>query len=1123
MADLTAARPVRQGILTMDPRITPDSLWVAESTSMSQAGPQPGVPEPQRATRAVLTSSGTQAASTGLRILAHDTGSVWRGSADATTKYRGWNPPSVLTGWEAVRYLDGSSLSEISANYPHACTMADGRVVVVYQTYQTTPSTQDVIQCSTRTPDTGAWVAATEVEAQGAVYSTGRKGHPTVCVLPDGRLLCCYLVEPSTDSVQVRTAYSDDSGATWTTASKAALSGGVIPYQVSGTPRTVGVVSEFTRMRMAYKDGQILLIICARESDTDPAAATASTVQCRDVLRQYASYDLGLSFQEIAIGATNLPGYTGRYADICVSGGYFWISYVACYDTAGVSDAHTRVIKLGSAGQRFDRSETTFVWTGVTGTITTFAGAVNTVRRLTGGDGAIVGADDGIVYILDRQPATNRCYVTQTADQGRTWETMGYPGANTVLDVYATWWANFIGLNHYPADFCATWQRGRALALHSWVAATGNEDNSIGCAYLGGYTTVTNPHAMGVGLAAPVATVDSTWLPFERPGDAQYTAAGAGTDSLTGGALRVTTAANNRNFNLDFSAYGGIASGFIVRGSLTIVTGGSLTANEHAVQIRMADGVSDYDVVLRFATTGVRAYDNNAAATLDSTTITLTAGCDFLIFFGGGGRFRSWVRVRTLSEDGDWTIGPVGTATNDSATPNATHLLSWGSLATCTASADWYEVHLTGNAGSTFPAIAEAAQGTINPTDLYPRRWWPDPVYVDGGTSIALRGGPAFPGDSWSIDTRYLYSTDRMFPSVYASPLVGWRSLADSVDMYIALDLDTGLTANSYPECDTIGMLIMGANWRLGELQGYTGGAWSTIGAIDAASGLTGAKFQSLDATRLGNTLRPSSSASNKPWFDLDELVGWTVDMAGTTKRRIIGNSAGAWDSTSSGQRPTIIMEGVEAGDPAAPSIRLYPPDFVHTFNLLGANYSGYRLKITSQATVDGYYTIGSFLLGPVLFHGYENAWGSSVELEDLTEGDERADGTLSTRSMGKPRRVFEFGWDEVDQTRSSTAAAAPDYYNASSTAGALPLASPSSTVRAMVGLYRRLLGRHTLACALRRVPVGSTGDDVKTINRWEEFVYGRITSPLRVANVLGQTGTDEAVRLSSVTLTEER
>ena len=57
-----------RGLGILDPRfLTSDVLWAAEST-YDQAGPRPGVPEPQQVSDFVLKSTGSQTADSSIRV-----------------------------------------------------------------------------------------------------------------------------------------------------------------------------------------------------------------------------------------------------------------------------------------------------------------------------------------------------------------------------------------------------------------------------------------------------------------------------------------------------------------------------------------------------------------------------------------------------------------------------------------------------------------------------------------------------------------------------------------------------------------------------------------------------------------------------------------------------------------------------------------------------------------------------------------------------------------------------------------------------------------------------------------------------------------------------------------------
>ena len=130
--------------------------------------------------------------------------------------------------------------------------------------------------------------------------------------------------------------------------------------------------------------------------------------------------------------------------------------------------------------------------------------------------------------------------------------------------------------------------------------------------FLGGPTTVTLPGK----IAYPAPYQRSGWtesyLPFELPANiSSLTTAGAGTDTIdTDGLLNRSTSSNVKTSY--FGNTSTVAQGIIVRMGITVVSGGSLTADNIVMKLRTADGSNDYEVVVRFTRTALRMYDNNA-------------------------------------------------------------------------------------------------------------------------------------------------------------------------------------------------------------------------------------------------------------------------------------------------------------------------------------------------------------------------------------------------------------------------------------------------------------------------------------------------------------------------------
>lgn len=1103
------SRPQYQGLLLQDPRLRDTScLWSAQS-SYSQANPRPGVPVPSGSSQMVLQASGEQASGSSIEVLAQRAGMpgpggggvVWRNTGDAL--YRGWDVPSVCTGWEAVEWTDGTGPGNIrEIGPPHAVTLDDGTVLVTAQVRHVSGLTTTYrVYVWARDPDTGAW-SSEVVHTQDDAPVFGF--YPCLLVLPSVRvLLYFYVDDTANDEVQVRMAYSDDQGDTFEVGNASCL---LDPIDVASTPGAGNSGGDPGRMRVAHKDGQVLLVCEYRQHDTDP--------NWREVFLQFASSDLGCSFAQVGDPWDGVAASedAGKYHDILVLGGQFLMVYVSgTHDnrvyTRGVSNAYER---LGSVTE-------TIALIGVWATES--GGATN--ETFTDGDLAAWVDDDGIAYVAGRMTdSTDEVVVGRSLDDGVTWEMLGESDFSTGFSASVGKVFDFDDASTKVINLCATTQGGRSVLLHNWSANPGDEDNSLGCAYLGGWSTVTMPSWSTTRGDKYQVTWLGTWIPIEIPSDMGWTGVGAGTPTLTDGSMTLSTAATSISYSRN--PPGTIAEGMVVRFSCTVTSGGSLTADSVGCRLRLADGTDDYDVSIRVRLNGsqheIRVRDNNGAANVGSDMIVAsTEGVDVLVAFGEGS-IAVWYRERSLGTDREYAAGPTSTTiTNDAATPAANHLLQWGHVTASTSESAWYELHYVSDEYAGF-AVDDLSEGQTNPDDLFSRTISSEYVYVDSGVRVRAVDGPVLANESWTVAARYEYGIERIFPHLSASPRVRWRS-TDTTQQTIALAFDASLlgTVESQLGNSAIGLFLSGINWRNGTWQGYDvdTAAWVTIATIDTSTGMTG-----LDWTRNGNTVVPAVAASgDQPYLHFGECAGWTLGYNGATFRRILHNTEGKWDRTSGTiKRPTLILEDVAGGDPTSGGSAYLMPTEYAVVVYTSATYAGYRLLISSQTTVDGYFEIGTAVVGPVLLFGNDYAWGRRVETEPGTEVTEARDRTTRSRVLAPPRRTVEFSWvDGVEM--SGVEAGDPDYALPSSTGGIAPAASVGDVPYVLDGLMRFLDGPNHPVVYLPRIVKGTP--DTVHLNRRHQLLYGATTGTVSVENVLGNELSSELSRVGSIAIVE--
>jgi hypothetical protein len=179
-----------------------------------------------------------------------------------------------------------------------------------------------------------------------------------------------------------------------------------------------------------------------------------------------------------------------------------------------------------------------------------------------------------------------------------------------------------------------------------------------------------------------------------------------------------------------------------------------------------------------------------------------------------------------------------------------------------------------------------------------------------------------------------------------------------------------------------------------------------------------------------------------------------------------------------------------------------------------GVRYSGYRIRIPIQTTPDGYYEIGSLLVGTVEVFARITGHGRSITTEDGAEVTTYRDGTRARYAPAPPSRTVEIAWPDTIPTRQAWFEADPDYIRAA--AGGPPVAALAVTPWLLERLYGESQGAPVIY--LPTVPyAGATA----TLLRREQAVYGYLQGPIRRSVVVGDEAEDEVVRVDSVTIRE--
>lgn len=1121
----------KRAILVPDPRLTYANSYSASLSSVTQAGPLPGVPQALTATEMVLEATGAQSALTNLddlRIQCQRAGQpgpdngtfVWKYADESSTSWRGWDPPHSLVAWESLDYTTTASRWK----YPHAIRMINGSVGCVVLRGQSD------LYFWTMTHSSTAWnsyVIASSVAADSAVYW----GSPTVLQLPSGRLLVfapdLVTISGSTN-VQIDMYYSDDNGATWALGQDGCLTDGI----VSASYNT-------RRIRAAYLNGQILLIVWVSDQ---------TGAEDRERLWQYASDDLGATFTLVS----QTEGYSAStaadqrvskgYQDITVVGGQFLVTYLKKRDSSYADNVpHYR--RLGSAYQDLSAAAEDIAVqnTNVMEWCTTSLG------EFTAGELSTWLDEDGILYMTGRDyaaGAADECYVQRSVDGGYTWAMVG-PGSAPGFG--AAWWYGRDG-SKTPKGLAGVAAGGRAVVFHGFDSDTDNHDDSLCVAYLGGYTNVNIPNRDdSQQSAASRIGWEHTWLPFYEPDAvaAEWTrvVAGAPVASLTNATLTLTGTLG------DTVVYSSATNTDAVESGVLAMLTGYATATDTAGGVFLdvtvgGAGPVNWKIRVRIGPDAVELRDMNAGTQI--ATASASTGVQVLVHLTGNtgtptataGSVQAWYRYANTTTGGNqsdrqWVF--LGSSRNVQrnivgAVANQVQfgLLSGVAQTTRIKMVQW-------SSGSSYVGVGlDLAARQVNPTDLLGRGFSPTPLYVDQGTKIAAVDGPAFRGDQWKIETRYEYGIENIFPDVSPSPRRHWRSTTTGTPVSIVWDVNPTLAAETRLLGGMIGLYLGNINFKDSSLWGYDAGgaAWVKIADIDAADGQTGLCF-----TRAGDECMPNAAVTGTPgrhWYTYHTLAGSYIKLdngeQSSVIRKIRYNSEGSWQrdvGLASSKLARLILEGVLAGDPTGglgSTAQVWSKDVFAAASVLDT-YSRFKLLIPSQSTYEGYFRIGVAVLGHVAVLGQRWSNGRVLGNEHNVSVTTGRSGTRSARTLGPVRRTAEMAWVEgVDTSQTATATTpAPDYvvgYTGSTT----PLAAPSDTPWLVVGLSEAVGGATTPVVLLPRLDNLSGSTAVFTQVNRNVMLYSRLVTDPRLESILGEewNSPGEVFQIATITAEEE-
>lgn len=1083
------------GLVLLDERFLSDAFDSTNSV-LTQADPLPGTPEDLGDSAMVLETAGAQTADWAALVTRggmagpDEAGLVFAPDADASTEWQGWNPPTSISQWDALVY---ASVLHAHKQFDIART-ADSLVLLDYA------GTRYVNAWRRSTAGiSSAWAGPVTIHDNGAVYIT-TSAHPTITADADGNPLAFYLVENAAGTqAQVRVARSTDAGATWTIIQRAALR----------SPIDLATYT-ITRMRAAYRDGEVLLVL----------AAVDTTLTYDDVIIQYASVDEGLNFGLVDTWTGADEDHHGAYPSLAVADGQFVMAYLRRTSSGEATTARPYIRRIGTATTPLSGAEALLAQS----TANTMRWATLTANVFDSGSGdcALSADEHGVLWIIGRDVADDhQCVTYMSLDAGDTWldDELGGSSAGASGPV---WWDGQ-DANTHPKAMAAAWWGGQLVVAHSFAAGPGVGDDSLCVLYLGGYTRAEMPLEGDTSRHYTRASWERTYLPFDLPENTGATWAqvlvGAPTITLdtTSGALKIVAIAGEGVYWYATPTAGTLAEGVAAFADFEVAAGPS-----QYLQVRAGvAGPSSYKVIVAVTTTDVVVTDQESAANLATEAVS-TDRVQVLIWVGNSaaapandGQVRVWIRETSVITGTTHWRQIVQTATLQKGT-DTTHEVRFGA---------GVGVSETYTRLVQFTSGAHVGTGwytNINPTNLQGRSVSANWMDLDSdGLQVRCVDGPGRKGDAWLLPVRYTHRIENVHWDDAPGTDREWRSTG--VGSVCTLDWTFGVARRGYGTSRSLGVYI-DTNIRAAEVYlKNAAGAWVKYADIDTAAG-QGTLAWSLS----GAIAQPDANAAAKSYAYGDhELAGCAFEMdTGATPvcRLIETNGAGAWSGTAGVQPIMLQLSGCDGTEPTtgtAGYIRARRTLVI--INNIPA-YRGFRLVIAAQPTAEGYFCIRALHVGPVVLFAHPYTSSRDEGFESGTVLTEAPNLAARSRVLADPKRYVEFGWEEGTLTTLANGAAPAPRATPLYTAGP-GVASEDLAAYQLTGIYERVRGSDRPVVYASSIPVQAAAADDITVNLPRRLILGRIqTEEIKRTTVRGDEDSatqPEVVRVARARIRE--
>ena len=1065
-------------------------IAVSSPVDFTTASAFADVPLPQRSSSLFVGATGGTSIDTDLQIVTNKAGSASsaeytvRDNADSTSVNYGYNQESLISGWINLRPRS------VTNEYFRHDVIADGDAgyIVAYER-MTGATTRAVLATLVDGQGNVSETTVAGVAALGAAATFGSTGNPCLVQLSDNTFLCIVVIVDEEDEANINVYRSIDGGETFDIVSRRALDETI---DVSSGNYTI------KRASAAALHGQILLVFSANTA--------SSSFTKKNHLIQYASVDGGGSFKKVTL-STEIDTNSFKSVQVYKTQNQLALAYIAATD-----EIHNMLMPHAFFSAQSLRTAGKFVKINSGGSANDFAAGSD--NNMTSGRVTAHASADGSIMAIAKDVSDNALVAFYSSDARNWYSLLTNATPNSQPSVF------FMDTSECIDEFVSATYKGGAVLVHNWT--TVNNGESVGVAYLGGFSTVTTQYRQNYySNLNPLARAQTnfTYLPMILPSSSsELTASGTGTDTISAGyvQLDVTAAQTDRLFTRTQSISSDRPGGTIL-GEVVVIDDISETVPAIAqLEVELSTG-EHWKIKIEFYEGRFEVFDVGIGSTsLLQQDVTVNTAIEYIIHIWGGTaafywRYKGFDSLRRYNEGfkNQGLSKLASGATNQTITKFGID----GSPASGTAQARFHKFFC-------IDAVGSVDMSNMGDSDLIGKRFSSvQPQQIDSGVAIFAQNGPTYIGDEWTIKATSNNAKDNLFYDISPSPRVRWHSEAVTAGTDVTrqrLVLELASSASDFGN-DLIALHLSNINFKDAKLQYYDGSVFQTLATFETSSGL---KHGYLAA---GKTIKQnSSSVFDENYYFYNELKGYIAMLVGgenTEFFNVVSNSEGGFGQVT-GKQASVLLDGEPSFNG---TVYFIPRDVTLVVNLNGIDANRWALELPAQETIDNQFRIGLLHLGPVAITGTQYSKGRKISIEGGNIVEVTPDKTRYSKAFSPDQRTVSISWsDGVDISTLYDEDPDPDYYESSSSGGAEAVAVYNDTPYMMEGILRGLQGSHR---PLVYLPSITTSSDTRVYNRRAQHLLGVIEGNIDIESITGEelvgNGIGEVMRVGTVNIVE--